>query len=382
MCAATAAARGRSVVVLEHGERPGRKIAISGGGRCNFTNLHTTAASFISANPDFCRSALARYTPLHFIALVERHGISWHEKDSGQLFCDRSAREIVAMLLAECGSGGVEVVPGCRVVRVEGAGRCAAPTSRGDFTVETNRGVFQCRSLVVATGGLSVPSLGTSDFGYRLARQFGLAVVEPRPALVPLTFGARKFEQFKDLAGVSLEAVVSCGKAQFAGAVLFTHRGLSGPAVLQVSSYWTPGAEITLDLSPGGAAADLLEAHRTSRQDLHNVLATLLPRRFAAAWAAAYGAAKPLRQFTPGQLAKIAEELHHWRVMPDATEGYRTAEVTVGGVDTAELSSKTMQARRVPGLYFVGEVVDVTGHLGGFNFQWAWASGHAAGEVA
>jgi len=437
MCAATAAARGRRVVVLEHGDQAGRKIAISGGGRCNFTNLHTTPDNFLSGNPHFCRSALARYTPSDFIALVERYGIRWHEKHSGQLFCDGSARQIVAMLLEECERGGADVVLGCSVARVEraergdergargewgergdergerGAGRgaqCSERVERNDergsarvaervdelcaaagcatsgesprgFIVETSRGNFACTSLVVATGGLSVPALGVSDFGYRLARQFGLSIVEPRAALVPFVFGARKLDDFKQLAGVSLEAVVSCGKASFAGALLFTHRGISGPAILQASSYWKPGMEIMIDLLPGAGAASLLEEHRASRQELRNVLAQVLPARFAEAWAADYGGARPLREFANKDLARIVEELHHWRVLPDGTEGYRTAEVTAGGVDTNELSSKTMQVRRVPGLYFIGEVVDVTGQLGGFNFQWAWASGHAAGEV-
>lgn len=390
MCAATAAARGLRVVVAEHADRPGKKIAISGGGRCNFTNLHTTAANFLSDNPDFCRSALARYTPADFVALVERHGIAWHEKKLGQLFCDDSARDIVALLLAECEEGGAEVLTGCRVVGVErgesgsASASASAPASApaAGFVVETSRGVFDARSVVVATGGLSVPPLGATDLGYRLASQFGLRIVAPRAALVPLTFGAGNLDEFKALAGVSLEAAVEAGKARFVENILFTHRGISGPAVLQISSYWKPGSEITLDLLPHGDAAALLREHRASRQELQNLLSMVFPRRFAVAWAETYGANKPVCQFSPGQLTALVEALHHWRLLPDGTEGYRTAEVTAGGVDTAELSSKTMEARRVPGLYFIGEVVDVTGHLGGFNFQWAWASGQAAGQAA
>ncbi|HEX8282048.1 MAG TPA: NAD(P)/FAD-dependent oxidoreductase [Pyrinomonadaceae bacterium] len=371
MCAFEAGRRGRRVVVLEHNERVGRKIEISGGGRCNFTNTGTTAANFISRNPHFAKSALARYTPADFVALVRRHRISFHEKKLGQLFCDESSRQIVSMLLAECDAAKVEIHTGCRVEAVEKEER---------FRVRTSRGAFESESVVVATGGLSIPKLGATDFGYRLARQFGLKIVAPEPALVPLTLSPRDLEAFRPLSGVSVPSVVRCGGAEFAENVLVTHRGLSGPAVLQISSYWTRGLEISVDLLPGADVRSLLARDRAGGAELQTALARHLPKRFAQVWCETFAPRKPLRAYTDAEVEAVAERLHDWHVRPAGTEGFPKAEVTKGGVSTDELSSKTLEARRVPGLYFVGEVVDVTGHLGGYNFQWAWASAHAAGQ--
>jgi predicted Rossmann fold flavoprotein len=371
MCAATAGARGRRVVLLEHNETVGRKIAISGGGRCNFTNTLTTAKNFISSNPHFAKSALARYTPSDFVALVERHRIRYREKKLGQLFCDESSRQIIEMLLGECDDARVDIRTSCgvRAVRKEEL-----------FTLETNRGTFECESLVVATGGLSIPKLGATDFGYRIARQFGLKVLSPVPALVPFTLARGDLDAFKSLSGVSVHASVSAGGAEFVENILFTHRGLSGPAVLQISSYWSRGETVSIDLLPGLDARELLEQERTSAAELSTLLARRLPRRFAQSWCELYAPRGPLRGLSVAELRAAAERLNDWRVEPAGTEGFLKAEVTRGGVDTDELSSKTLEARRAPGLYFIGEVVDVTGHLGGYNFQWAWASGHAAGQ--
>ncbi|MBA3321724.1 MAG: NAD(P)/FAD-dependent oxidoreductase, partial [Pyrinomonadaceae bacterium] len=346
---------------------------ISGGGRCNFTNLDTSPANFLSANPNFCKSALARYTPVDFIALVEKHGIKYHEKKLGQMFCDGSSREIIEMLLAECGATRVEIRLHCAVREVR----------RPDcFLVSTNQGDFTSAVLVVATGGLSIPPLGATDFGYRLARQFGLKVLPTRPALVPLTLRLAELKLLKELSGVSLDALASCGGAEFRENILFTHRGLSGPAVLQVSSYWRSGEVVTLNLLPDDDALSLLTEARESRQELKTLLARHVPRRFAQAWCELNKVPSSLHRLTPSELEQLAARLHRWQLPPEGTEGYKKAEVTAGGVETGELSSKTMEARRVPGLYFIGEVVDVTGHLGGFNFQWAWASGFAAGQFA
>jgi predicted Rossmann fold flavoprotein len=373
MCAAEAGRRGRAVAVVEHNGRVGRKIEISGGGRCNFTNLHTTPKNFLSANPHFAKSALARYTPADFVALVERHRIAYHEKKLGQLFCDGSSRQIVEMLLKECAEAGVQVLTNCRVNSVE---------KEDDFLLRTSRGELRAESLVVATGGLSIPKLGASDFGYRVARQCGLAVVPPAPALVPLTLTPADLDFFRPLSGVSVPAVVRCGGAEFAENILLTHRGLSGPAVLQISSYWERGRALAVDLLPGLSAADLLGSKRDGNLELSTLLAAHLPKRFAQVWCELYAPARPLRGLSPAELRDLAERLHDWRLTPAGTEGFPKAEVTRGGVSTDELSSKTLEARRVPGLYFIGEVVDVTGHLGGFNFQWAWASGYAAGQYA
>jgi predicted Rossmann fold flavoprotein len=373
MCAFVAGRRGRRVVVLENNERVGRKIEISGGGRCNFTNTGTTAGNFISRNPHFAKSALARYTPADFVALVERHRIRYHEKKLGQLFCDESSQQIIEMLLAECEAAGVRVLTGCRVEEV----------SKDEvFRVRTSRGELRSESLVVATGGLSIPKLGATDFGYRLARQFGLKVVQPEPALVPLTLAPRDLASFQPLSGVSVPAVVRCGGAEFAENVLVTHRGLSGPAVLQISSYWSRGLELSVDLLPGEDARTLLERKRAAGAELHTALGAHLPKRFAQVWAELFAPPRPLRAYTDAEVERVAALLHDWRIKPAGTEGFQKAEVTRGGVSTDELSSKTLEARRVHGLYLIGEVVDVTGHLGGYNFQWAWASGHAAGQNA
>ena len=367
MCAFTAGRRGRRVALLEHNARVGLKIAISGGGRCNFTNFHATPENYLSGNPRFSASALARYTPEDFVALVEKHRIPYHEKKLGQLFCDQSSRQINELLLAECAIAEVDVRTGSRVETV----------ARGEyFSLGTNRGAMECESLVIATGGLSFAKLGASHFGYRIAEQFGLALVPQRPGLVPLTLAPH---DFAELSGVSLPVRASAGGAAFEEAMLLTHRGLSGPAILQVSSFWRAEEAVTLDLLPQMPGDDWMRDTRRSAQQL---LEQHWPARFAAAWCARHASAKPLAQLSKLERENLAELVHHWPVLPNDTEGYPKAEVTVGGVATSELSSKTMAARKVPGLYFIGEVVDVTGWLGGYNFQWAWASGHAAGEVA
>ena len=377
MCAATAGQRGRRVVLIDHYPKLGEKIRISGGGRCNFTNLHAGPANFLSRNPDFCRSALARYTPAHFIRLVDAHGIAWHEKKLGQLFCDASATQIVAMLRSECDKGRVAWRMPCAV---EGVAR------EGDrFAVATSAGPLAARSLVVATGGLTVPKIGATPFGYRLAEQFGLAVVPPKPALVPLSLDPESLARYGDLSGVSLEVEASCRGASFRENALFTHRGLSGPAILQASSYWQDGPAsdpIHLNLLPGLDIRAWLRDERRSKALLTTLLAERWPRRFAQQWGEAQGLARPVVQLTDEALEEAARLLGDWPVKPSGTLGYNKAEVTLGGVDTRGLSSKTMESSAAPGLYFIGEVVDVTGQLGGFNFQWAWASGHAAGEAA
>ncbi len=373
LCAIEAGKRGRSVLVLDHANEIGKKILISGGGRCNFTNVYAAPENYLSANPNFCKSALARYTPQDFIALVEKHRIRYHEKKLGQLFCDGSAREIVGMLLAECEEAGAEIKSGTTIRRVE---------KNSLFKIETSKGEYECESLVVATGGLSIPKVGASDFGYRVAKSFGLRICETRPALVPLTFAPNRIEELKRLSGVSIAALVACNGSEFRENILLTHRGLSGPAILQISSYWKRGDRLSINLLPDADARALLDAKREGGMELANLLGNYLPRRFAHAWCDLYASAKPVNRLTKKELDAITERLHCWRLEPDGTEGYAKAEVTIGGVDTDELSSKTMEAKHVSGLYFIGEVVDVTGHLGGYNFQWAWASGFAAGQYA
>jgi predicted Rossmann fold flavoprotein len=374
MCAAMAGQRGRKVLVLESAKAPGEKIRISGGGRCNFTNLHASPAQFLSDNPHFCISALSRYTQQDFIALVARHGIGWHEKALGQLFCDGSAVQIIDMLLAEMKQAGVQLRLNAKVQYIE-------KTPDG-FTVQLASGeVLACGALVAATGGKSIPKMGATDFGYRLAEQFGVRLTDTRAALVPLVFDGELLEQVNALSGVAVPATVRCGKTSFEEALLFTHRGLSGPAILQISSFWREGEEIAIDLLPG---TDLLEALRTARQQNgkqspHNFLGTLLPRRLAKEIADTSDYAGTLGGQTEEKLRKLTAKVNDWRIVPAGTEGYRTAEVTLGGIDTRDLDSKTMQARSIPGLYFIGEVVDVTGWLGGYNFQWAWSSGWCAG---
>ncbi len=378
MCAAVAGQRGRRVLVLERAAEVGKKILISGGGRCNFTNLGTAPDRYLSANPHFAKSALSRYTARDFLALAEAHGIAWHEKTLGQLFCDGSARQIVAMLLDECAKaeatgGGVEIGCGEEIAEVSHDG--------GGYRVMTSDGSFSARALVIATGGPSIPKMGATDFAYRLARQFGLKVVEPRPALVPLTLG-REDVLFRELSGVSAEVVARCGKAAFREAALFTHRGLSGPAILQVSSYWRPGEEIEIDFLPDAANEWLLDAKRANpRGTVRRALADALPDRLAATLAERIALEGDLGNMPDKALRTAAARLADWRFRPNGSEGFAKAEVTVGGIATAELSSKTMEARRVPGLYAIGEAVDVTGWLGGYNFQWAWASAVAAGTA-
>jgi predicted Rossmann fold flavoprotein len=375
MCAAIAGQRGRSVLLLEQSRHPGEKIRISGGGRCNFTNLHTTPANFLSENPRFCTSALSGYTQRDFIALVESYHIAWHEKTRGQLFCDGSSRQIVEMLLAECDKAGAQLRLGVRI--------SAISKTESGFSVVTDQGELRSARLVVATGGPSIPKMGSSGFGYRIAEQFGLGIVPPRAALVPLTFDAALLARFGDLSGVSVEAIVACGKTSFDEALLFTHRGLSGPAILQISSYWREGQDIVVDMAP---AVDVLAGLKRLRsdhpkQEMATALAGLVPKRLARTIAEIIGGPERIADFSDAWLAKVTAAVKQWRVRPHGTEGYRTAEVTLGGVDTSGLSSKTFEAKSVPGLYFIGEVVDVTGHLGGFNFQWAWSSGVAAGRA-
>jgi predicted Rossmann fold flavoprotein len=377
MCAAEAAKRGRTVVVIEHARAPGEKIRISGGGRCNFTNRHATTAQFISGNPHFCISALSRYTPRDFITLVERHGIAYHEKTLGQLFCDGSAQQIVDLMTGEMSRGGAELRLGADVAHVE-------KTADGFLLQLTCGERLQCKSLVVATGGKSIPKMGASDFGYRLALQLGVRVTETHPALVPLTFEGALLERTKLLAGVAVGARVQSGKTAFEEALLFTHRGLSGPAILQISSYWRPGGVLRISLLPG---TDLFQALRLARaqngrQEIHNILATLLPRRLAKDIVDAQDCVGTLADLSDAKLRMLSDAVNDWRVTPAGSEGYRTAEVTLGGVDARDLDSRTMEAKAVPGLYFIGEVVDVTGWLGGYNFQWAWSSGWCAGQVA
>jgi predicted Rossmann fold flavoprotein len=373
MCAAQAGQRGRRVLLIEHYHVVGEKIRISGGGRCNFTNVDAGPANYLSQNPDFCRSALARYTPAHFVRLVESHGIAYHEKKLGQLFCDNSALDIIAMLRAECERGRVQWRMPCAVDGVTRAGDA--------FVVATAQGSVHCRSLVIATGGLTVPRIGATPFGYRIAEQFGLRVVPPRPALVPLAFAPDALARYGDLSGISVDAEVGCGDVRFRENLLFTHRGLSGPAILQISSYWNGRAPLLIDLLPGVDANAWLRERARSDARLDNVLAERLPKRLAQQWCAAHGAAVPISALPDDRLRTLAAQLHRWEVVPSGTLGYNKAEVTLGGVDTRSLSSKSMAATNVPGLYFIGEVVDVTGWLGGYNFQWAWASGHAAGHA-
>jgi predicted Rossmann fold flavoprotein len=378
MCAAVAGQRGARVVLIDHATRLAEKIRISGGGRCNFTNVEAGHCErYLSENPQFARSALSRYTPADFIALVRRHGIAFHEKHKGQLFCDGSAEQIIEMLKAECAAGGVQWRMPCSVQTIR--------RSVVGFDLETDAGLLQATRVVIATGGLSIPKIGATDFGYRVARQFGLRIVEPRPALVPLTFDAETWRPFSELAGVSREVRVDCKDGTFDDDLLFTHRGLSGPAILQISSHWKPRSELRIDLAPQLSSPALEEAllqlKRASRQTLDNALATLLPRRLAEQWIRLQGHSRERRiaELADDALRTLAASLKDWRIVPTGTEGYRKAEVTRGGVATDELSQSTLEARNVAGLHFIGEVVDVTGWLGGYNFQWAWSSGVAAG---
>jgi predicted Rossmann fold flavoprotein len=372
-CAAISGQLGCSAVLIDHAEKVAEKIRISGGGRCNFTNIETGPDNFESANPDFCRSALARYSPRDFIDLVERHGIGWHEKHQGQLFCDESSAAIIAMLLAECDVGGAQRWQPCRVDEVRRDGEA--------FALETTRGTLRAARVVVATGGLSIPKIGASDWGYALARRFGHRVVEPRPALVPLVCGGAQWQPFAELAGVAVPVrarALRSDAPEFADDLLFTHRGLSGPAALQVSTWWRPGEPIIVDLAPNADVARALVAAKAGRRHVGSVVADALPRRLADAWVAAtLGDDRPIADVRDRALAALAGALHRWTPTPSGSEGWKKAEVTAGGVDTRDLDSRSLESRVVPGLHFIGEVVDVTGWLGGHNFQWAWASAAA-----
>ena len=374
-CAIAAGKRGRKVLVVEHNAEVGRKIIVSGGGRCNFTNRDVKPENFVSKNRHFCKSALARYTPQNFIELVKKHRIEFYEKKLGQLFCCDSSRQIVEMLARECEWAKVEIRTNCSVKSIT-----QPDETGGKFAVETNQGIFTGENLVVATGGLSFPKIGATDFGYKIAKQFGLKIVAPQPSLVPLVFADGK--NFSKLAGVSVDSTVTCGKESFRENILFTHRGLSGPAILQISNYWRKTDSISIDLLPTADAREIFEKNGTSKQNLDNFLSRFLPNRFAEIFAAANFQNKPLNQLSKKEVAQIVEKLNDWQVKFGETEGYHKAEVTLGGVSTAELSSQTMESKRVKNLYFIGEIVDVTGWLGGYNFQWAWSSGFAAGQSA
>jgi len=388
MCAIEAGKRGRSVMLVDHARKLAEKIRISGGGRCNFTNRYTKAENFLSSNSHFCRSALARFTPQNFIALLEKHGIRYHEKKSGQLFCDGSSQQIIGMLQRECAAAGVDWQMPSQLKQVEylPADKESQYTER-KFMLTTERNTLEASSLVIATGGLSIPQIGASALGYQIAGQFGIHVTPLRPALVGLTFSDEDFIGFKDISGVAMDAEVSCGGMAFRESILFTHRGLSGPAILQISSFWQPGEFLHINLLPQQDVQQIFLMFRQSTMMLPNILARYLPKSFVQAWCATVLtqlsiAVKPMNQYRDNELREIVDNLHDWQIIPTGTVGYKKAEVTLGGVDTHELSSKTMESKRIPGLYFIGEVVDVTGHLGGFNFQWAWSSGYAAGQVA
>lgn len=374
MCAIEAGNRGRKVLVLEHAEKIGKKILISGGGRCNFTNLDVKPENFISNNPHFCKSALARYTSQDFISLVENHGIKYHEKKLGQLFCDGSAKEIVQMLQKECDEAGVEIIVNCTIDIIEQTKNADSETS---FRITSNIGEFITESLVIATGGISIPQMGATDLGYKIAKQFGLKLTKTVPALVPFTLSEKSYSE---LSGLSIDSIVSCNNISFRENILFTHKGLSGPAILQISSYWNGGDTVNINLLPETDLPSVLNEHKPNKTELLNVLSKFFPKRFAEKWCELNFPTKPVNKLSDKEIEMIEIMLHCWKIVPKGTEGFGKAEVTKGGVDTSELSSKTMESKNVPGLYFIGEVVDVTGWLGGYNFQWAWSSGFAAGE--
>ena len=373
MCAIEAGKRGRSVLVLDHNKKIGEKIRISGGGRCNFTNRNVNSSNFISQNPHFCKSALARYTSTDFISLIEKYGIQYHEREHGQLFCDGSAEQIIQMLMEECRKANVEIQTGVSITKIE---------KQNSFHLVTDTSRLVTSSLVIATGGLSIPKMGASNFGLKIADQFGINNITPRPGLVPFTFHSMDFEGFKDLSGISIDAEVRCNKISFREKMLLTHRGLSGPSILQISSCWNPGDLIVVNLLPGIDFLSVLNENHQSKKQLATILEQFLPARFVKVWLVQYGGSKPLNQYSSSELKELSRHLSDWQILPSGTEGFAKAEVTVGGIDTDELSSKTMEAKKEPGLYFIGEVVDVTGWLGGYNFQWAWSSGWAAGQVA
>ena len=374
--ALTAGQRGRRVQVIDHANKVGKKILMSGGGRCNFTNTGTTPANYLSANPHFCKSALARYTPTDFIELVEKHRIAYHEKELGQLFCDASSKLIVRLLLDECAAAGVQIRTDTSVESID--------TTAEGWQLRTSGGTYTAQSLIVATGGLSVPTMGATGFGYEIARRFGHTLRPTRAGLVPLTLSGKPLERFEGLSGLALDVEASCGKALFRNQLLITHRGVSGPSILQISNYWQPGSDLRLNLLPGHSALDWLQTMKRERgaSELRTVLGELMPKRLAQRLCEVWLGDKPVRQFDERELERAADLLENFPLTASGTEGYRTAEVTLGGVDTAKVSSATMESRLQPGLFFVGEVLDVTGWLGGYNFQWAWASGHAAGQAA
>ncbi|MBI5436222.1 MAG: NAD(P)/FAD-dependent oxidoreductase [Nitrosomonadales bacterium] len=392
MCAMQAGLRGRSVVLLDHAKKLAEKIRISGGGHCNFTNLNTRPENFISGNPDFCRSALARFTPQDFIALLQKHNIGYHEKTIGQLFCDDESDVIIAMLRGECEAAGVKRFMSCEIGEINYSPRPPAGEGLGErvkaqaFHVSTSRDEFNSASLVIATGGLSIPNSGATPFGYHVAEQFSIPIAKLKPGLVPLSFAPDDWKPYADLKGVSLDVVVSFGKQSFRENMLVTHRGLSGPAILQISSYWQHGKPLHINLLPDCDMAASLDEQKGSKKLLSNYLTQWFPKSFADVWCAQFAEHtkienKPLNQYNGKQRKEIAAQLHGWQITPSGTLGYNKAEVTCGGIDTRALSSKTMECIEVPGLYFIGEVVDVTGQLGGYNFQWAWSSGHAAGQA-
>ena len=376
MCAIEAGKRGRRVWLIDHMAKIAEKIRISGGGRCNFTNIHAGPGNFLSENPHFCKSALKQYTARDFIALVQKHGIAFHEKKLGQLFCDDSSMQIIDMLLKECHAAGVKLEPDTRVLGIE--------TIAGGYNIKTSKGEQSCASLVIATGGLSIPKIGATNFGYETAKKFGLNIIKPRAGLVPLTFDGPLLERCKLLTGLSVEADVRYKKTTFSEGLLFTHRGLSGPSILQISSYWQDGKEISVNLAPGTDVFAFLKDRKQTQPKSHvnNTLAELMPKRLAQSICDDQACEGPMGPLPDAKIATLARAVNDWRIVPTGTEGYRTAEVTLGGVDTNDLSSQTMESRKNPGLFFIGEVVDVTGHLGGFNFQWAWSSGYACGQVA
>lgn len=374
MCALTAAGRGRKVMLIDHANKAGKKILMSGGGRCNFTNMYTEPNNFLSQNPHFCKSALARYTQWDFIAMVAKHGVPYHEKKLGQLFCDNKSSDILEMLLDECQHAGVSLHLDTSVEQIE--------KTEAGYTVNTTLDALQCQSLVIATGGLSIPTLGAAGFGYQVAKQFGHTLLPTRAGLVPFTITDQLKAICTELSGTSVDCLVSCNDQSFRENILFTHRGLSGPAILQISSFWNPGDTVEINLLPDLDALDWLHSQQAERpnSELKTLLGEIFTKKMANLLAEHWFVSKPMKQYTPGELADVADKLASWKVVPAGTEGYRTAEVTLGGVDTREVSSKTMESLKSPGLYFVGEVLDVSGHLGGFNFQWAWASGYAAAQ--
>ena len=375
MCAIESGKRGRSVLVMDHADKIGKKIRISGGGRCNFTNINTDSTNFISNNPHFCKSALSRFAPCDFIALLEKHGVKYEEREAGQLFCTGSSEEITRMLEKESKDAGVEIILNCHILEVK---------KEDSFIVSTDNGIFESGSLVIATGALSYPQIGASGIGHNIARQFGLKITEVKPALVPFIFSRKDSSIFRELSGISIDGAIKCNKKEFRGSILFTHRGLSGPAILQVSSYWKDGDTIIIDLLPGIDIFGIFIERQLnkSRIDMHNLLSEYLPSRLSKIWCALNIQSKPVNQYNEKELKNIAHQVHNWEIKPDTTEDFKTAEATLGGVDTNELSSKTMGSKKVKGLYFTGEVIDVTGQLGGYNLHWAWASGFVAGQFA